>query len=117
MKTTCELKTINDRAVVMAHQNGAIIYVNRAFNKLFGWAEGEIIGHPLNVIIPKLLQDAHNMGFARFLLTEKPTLLGQALPLVARKKNNAEFKIELTIFAEKEADQWIFGSTIRPITE
>ncbi len=117
MKTMNELKEIDDVAVVFASQSGTITYANRAFNQLFGWAEGEIISHPLDVIIPKLLQDAHNLGFARFLSTEQPTLLGQPLSLTARKKDETGFKIELTLFAEKKADQWIFGSTIQPIAE
>ena len=102
---------------ILADREGFITYVNKPFVDTFGWEEKEIIGKPLTVIIPKNLHDAHHMGFSRFLMTEKPTLLEKPLKLLAVKKSGEEFNSEHVIIAEQTEGEWVFGATIRPLND
>ena len=101
--------------VVIADHQGFITYINDAFEGAFGWKKSEIVGKPLTVIIPKTLHDSHHMGFSRFLMTGKPTLLDQPLTLKAVTKKGREFESEHYIIAEQNHGQWVFGATIRPL--
>ena len=112
--TLDELRREQEHAVVLANSQGQIIAVNTPFSKLFGWAEAEIVGKPLTVIIPRNLHDAHHLGFSRFVTTGRPTLLNQALDLKAVTREGREFDAEHFIVAEKDGDQWVFGARIRP---
>ena len=85
------LELDSSKAVIIADQHGLIIYVNLAFEQLFGWMADEVVGQSLLVIIPTSLHDAHNLGFSRFLNTETPTLLGKPLDLPAITKEGVEF--------------------------
>ena len=102
---------------VIANEQGIITDINKVFETVFGWEKSEAIGKPLTIIIPKNLQDAHHLGFSRFITSGKPTLLNKPLSLRTITKNGEEFDAEHYIVAEKENDKWIFGATIRPLKE
>jgi PAS domain S-box-containing protein len=84
------------------------------FEKTWGWKKEELVGQTLTTIIPANLKDAHHMGFSRFLLTGKPTILNQALELVMVLADGEEVLAEHFIIAEKIDNKWAFGATIRP---
>lgn len=109
-----ELKQEENDPVVFADQRGLVTHVNRSFQTVFGWSDEEIVGKPLTVIIPGNLQDAHQLGFSRFLTTGKPTLLNRPLRLKAVTKGGREFDAEHFITAERADGQWVFAARIRP---
>lgn len=115
MKTIKELMDKNDIPVVIADHNGFITYINKDFEKAFGWSKDEIVGKPLKIIIPKNLHDAHNLGFSRFITTSMSKIMNKPLNLKAVTKDGHEIDSEHFIIAEKENDKWIFGATIRPL--
>ena len=115
MKTIEELKGEKDLPMVLADEQGLITYVNVMFQKVFGWQSNEVVGRPLTTIIPPNLRDAHHMGFSRFLVTGKPTLLNQPLKLKAIKKDGTIFDAEHFIVAERIKNNWVFGATIQPL--
>ena len=117
MKTIDQMKQEAGVPVVTGNHEGIITYVNEDFERVFGWKSQEIIGKPLTSIIPRNLHDAHHLGFSRFLMTGKPTLLNQPLKLKAVTKEGREFDAEHVILAEKHQGQWIFAATIRPLDE
>lgn len=112
-----ELEQERTSAVVLANADGFIVYVNSAFEALFGWRAEEIVGRPLTTIIPKSLHDSHHLGFSRFLMTEQPTLLGRPLKLRAVTKDGHEFAARHLILAEKRDGKWIFGALIQRLGE
>ena len=103
-------------AVVVDHQ-GLITLVNPRFEEIFGWQRSEIVGRPLAIIIPKSLRDAHHLGFARFLMTGTPTLLGRPITLPAVAKDGRIFDAEHVILAEEREGRWVFAATIRPLDQ
>ena len=100
---------------VAADQDGIITAVNAPFERVFGWSRAEIVGRPLTTIIPRSLRDAHNLGFSRFLTTQRPTLLDRPLRLKTIDKNGREFDGEHRILAERRGAGWIFAASIRPV--
>lgn len=112
-----ELKLEENVPVVMADQNSHIIYVNHKFEEVFKWSSNEVLGKPLTIIIPHNLHDAHNLGFSRFLTTEKSVILNQTLELKAIDKNGVIFSAEHFIQSEKHDGSWIFAATIRPLED
>lgn len=115
MKTIDDIRNETNVPMVIADEKGLILGVNQPFETLFGWKKTEIIGMPLITIIPKSLHDAHHLGFSRFLLSGKPTLMGKPLKLKAVTKDGKEFDAEHYITAGKENDTWLFGATIKAL--
>ena len=114
MKTIDEIKHETELPAVIANHRGLITFVNERFEEAFGWRNNEIIGKPLTVIIPQRLHDSHHLGFSRFVMTGKPTLLNKPLKLKAITKEGQEFDSEHVIIAEQQQGEWIFGATIQP---
>lgn len=110
-----ELKAEQAVPTIFADSLGMVVHVNGAFEKTFGWTAAEIRGKPLSVIIPRRFHDAHHLGFSRFLMTAKPTLMDKPLRLKAVTRDGREFDSEHLILAEKTAGGWLFGASIRPL--
>ena len=117
MQTIDALKRLTDVPVITADEQGLITYVNPRFEQVFGWGLKEITGKPLTTIIPTNLHDAHHLGFSRFLTTGAPTLLNQPLTLKAATKAGAIFDAEHLIVAEQRNGRWVFGASIRPLSQ
>lgn len=103
--------------VLIANHPGLITHVNSAFENTFGWCRNELVGCPLTTTIPPVFQDAHNLGFSRFVSTGKARLLGQVVKLSVLNKLGRESPAEYSIIAEKQSDQWVFGATFRCQTD
>jgi PAS domain S-box-containing protein len=117
MLTIDALKAETRIPVIIVDHDGIIIHINQMFEKTWGWKKDVLIGKTLTTIIPVNLVDAHHMGFSRFLLTGKPTILNQALELKILKMDGKEVGAEHFIIAEKISGKWVFGASIKPLEE
>lgn len=101
--------------VIITDKEGFITYINDAFNSVYGWTAEEIIGLPLEVIIPHSLHDSHRLSFSRFVMTEKAKILNHPLLLKTVTKAGVEVESEHFITAEKRGGDWFFAATISPL--
>ena len=115
MTTISELKCKTDVPVLITDHQGLIIYINEPFKEVFGWSFDEIFGKLLITVIPKSYQDSHNLGFARFAMTEQSRVLDHPLQLMAVTKDGREILSEHFITAEQQDGQWFFGAMLRPL--
>ena len=115
MLTIDALKAETAVPVIIVDHEGTITQINRAFESTWGWKKEKLVGKTLATIIPGNLRDAHHMGFSRFLLSGKPTILNQALELVIVLADGSEAAAEHFIIAEIIEDNWVFGATIKPL--
>jgi len=115
MLTIDSLKAETTVPVVIVDHEGTIVHINQMFEKIWGWQRDALIGQTLTTIIPDNLKDGHHMGFSRFSVTGKPTILHQALELLIRQADGKEAAAEHFIIAEKINGNWVFGATIKPL--
>jgi len=108
-----EIRAVEDIPVIVTDDEGIVTYVNAQFEKELGWSADEALGESVTMVIPENLRDAHNMGFSRFLATEKPTLLEQKISLKTVNKSGEEFDAEHFIIAEKIDGDWQFAASIK----
>jgi len=117
MLTIEALKAKTDSPVIVVDHDGIIVHINQIFEKTWGWQKEVLIGQTLTTIIPDNLPDAHIMGFSRFLLTGKPTILNQPVELLILRADGKEAAAEHFITAEKIKGNWVFAATITPLEE
>ena len=115
--TISALKNETALPVVIINHKSFVIYVNRAFEALFGWRSEEMIGETITMIIPEEMRDAHHLGFSRFITTGEARIMNQSLKLAAVNRAGEQFDAEHYIVAEKIDDQWQIGATIRPLSK
>lgn len=109
-----ELLRQNNKPIITADDQGLITFVNQKFESTYLWSSAQLIEKLLITIIPSTLHDAHNMGFSRFLTTEKPTLMGKPLKLAIVKGDGSECIATHTIYGKKKEGRWVFLATIEP---
>ncbi|MCM4082621.1 PAS domain-containing sensor histidine kinase [Paractinoplanes hotanensis] len=77
---------------------GVVTGWNAAAERLFGYPAGEAEGRPVaDLIIPGRFASAHAAGLARMHSGGMSTLVGKRVELCARKRDGAEFPIEMSL--------------------
>jgi len=117
MLTIDALKAETAIPAIIVDHDGTIVHINEVFEETWGWQKDQLVGESLTTIIPDNLRDAHHMGFSRFALTGKPTILNQALELIILKADGQETPAEHYIIAEEIDGNWVFGATIKPLDD
>ncbi len=124
-RLTRELKICEDRyrslmetsvdAIVTTDDRDRILTWNKGAQHLFGHGP-EIVGQPVERIIPERYQKAHQDGMKRFLKTGRKQIIGQTVELQALRKDGTEVPVELSLSTWKGDGRPIFGAIIRDIS-
>ncbi|MBP1857423.1 putative bifunctional diguanylate cyclase/phosphodiesterase [Rhizobium herbae] len=96
---------------------GLIEFVNRAALCLFGYSHDEMIGRPIDIIIPDRFRGAHHAGLARVLAGGSTKLIGKTVEVVARKKDQTEVPIEISLSIWNDERGVGMGAIIRDISD
>lgn len=85
-------------AVITIDERGAVIEFSEAAEHMFGYSRDEALGQSIGeLIVPEAMRAQHESGFRRYSEKGEPRVLGQRLELQAKRKNNSEFPVELTL--------------------
>jgi len=103
--------------IVAIDESGKIVSWNPAATLIFGYEKNEIIGKPLEIIIPPRFRDAHNKGIHRVATTGEKRIIGSTVELAALKKDGSEFPIELSLGSWKKGEKIYFSAIIHDISD
>lgn len=104
-------------AVISINGAGEIIQWNRGAEKMFGYAENEALGKPVDLLIPRRYEKNHRIGLARAAAGGPYRLVGKTAILEGLRKDGSEFPLELSLAAWEEGGKTYFTGIIRDITE
>lgn len=114
------LKAIFDAAVdgiIIINSRGVIEEVNPASCKLFGYAENEIIGNNVSMLMPVKDSIQHNKYIQNYHDTGKGQIIGIGREVKGKKKDGEEFPFWLAVIEVKLEDRVIFTGFIHDLTE
>ncbi|MDK9715389.1 MAG: PAS domain S-box protein [Sulfuritalea sp.] len=104
-------------AIITADSLGTIIKWNKGAERLFGYTEAEIIGHPLTRLMPQRFRNQHSAGMHRVRVGGEPKIMGKPIELIGLRNNGNEFPLELSLAQWQIAEDRFFTGVIRDITE
>lgn len=84
-------------AIVAAGPDGSILLWNRAAERMFGYSEGEALGHSLDLIIPERFRDRHWEGYREVMRTGKTRYGTEVLRVPAVHKDGRRLSIAFTV--------------------
>ena len=96
--------------IVISNGDGIIEEVNSKTEQLFGFEQGELIGRPVECLMPDSLVEKHIKHRAGFYAQPFSRAMGAGLDLVGRKKNGDLFPIEIGLSYSHNRDSRVFGN-------
>ncbi|MGD0766539.1 MAG: PAS domain S-box protein, partial [Dehalococcoidia bacterium] len=110
------VETASD-AIICADSSGHIVLWNRSAESMFGYSATEAVGQPVTLIMPERFHEAHRNGLKRFLETGKARVIGHTVEMSGRRRDGAEFPVELSLATWKSKEETFFAGIIRDISE
>lgn len=104
-------------ALLMADQDGRISLVNRNTETLFGYSRSELIGEPLELLIPQRFRVPHAVQVSTYLEAPTQRRMGAGRDLFGRRKNATEMPIEIGLNPIRTAEGVFTLASIIDITE
>ncbi|WP_372791225.1 EAL domain-containing protein [Paraconexibacter sp.] len=103
-------------AMVIVGQDGRIVLANTQTLRLFGYSRVDLVGQPVEVLIPERLRDGHAAHRDAYGSDPHSRPMGAGLELFARRKDGAEVPVEISLSPLDTADGRLVSAAIRDVS-
>jgi two-component system sensor kinase FixL len=110
------LATVPD-AMVVIDKHGAMTSFSAAAERLFGWAEDEVIGRNVRMLMPEPYRGDHDGYLARYFATGERRVIGLGRIVVGQRRDGSTFPMELSVGEAKTGGTRFFTGFVRDLSE
>lgn len=104
-------------AIIIVNGEGIIQIVNAQTEKMFGYSRGELVGGPVEILVPQSAHGKHAKHRAAYSHAPRPRSMGAGLNLHGRRKDGSEFPVEISLSPLETAEGTLISSSVRDVTE
>jgi PAS domain S-box-containing protein len=104
-------------AIIVSDPEGKIAEVNGQVQKCFGYERAELLGQPVENLIPERFRRAHPAHRADYNAQPRTRQMGIGLELYGRRKDGAEFPVDIMLSPVNTAGGKFVLSVIRDLSE
>lgn len=104
-------------SMVIVDARGAIVFANSQTQKLFGYTAAELLGQPVEVLVPERFRGIHAQDRHDYQSEPRVRPMGAGLRLYGRRKDGSEFPVEISLSPVKIDGSAYVTSAIRDVTE
>jgi PAS domain S-box-containing protein len=104
-------------AMVIVDDRGQMVMINAQTEKLFQYERQELLGQPVEVLMPERFRDQHRGYVFDYFANARARPMGLGMELYAQRKDGSEFPVEISL-APLETKQGLLASAaIRDVTD
>jgi PAS domain S-box-containing protein len=104
-------------AIAVIDASGRIVLANAQTEGLFGYTAHELLGAPVDLLLPERLRAAHVAHRATYRVGPRTRPMGDGLDLVGRRKDGTEFPVEISLSPVATDDGMLITAIVRDVTE
>lgn len=103
--------------IVIVDAGGRILLVNQRTEDLFGYDRGDLLGKPVETLLPEPVRDVHRAHRTRYRAEPRVRAMGGGLELRGRRSDGREFPVEISLSPlHSDAGTFVIA-TVRDVTE
>ncbi len=103
--------------IITIDERGLIESFNLAAERIFGFKAAEVIGENVSILMPSPHRERHDSYLSNYRHTGHAKIIGIGREVVGRRKDGAEFPMDLSVSEVRLAERRLFTGFIRDITE
>ena len=104
-------------AMVMVSEDGRIVLANVQVEKVFGYGRAELVGQPLETLIPERFRVEHSTHRKHFAGAPRTRAMGAGRELFGRRKDGSEVPVEIGLYPIRTAEGLFVVASVIDITE
>ena len=103
--------------LLLSDSEGRLVLVNSQIEALFGYRRGELLGKPVEILVPEAKRKRHHGHRQQFALEPRHRPMGIGLTLAGRRKGGREFPVEVSLRPLTTGQDTWTVATVRDATE
>lgn len=109
---------ISAAAVISTNEHHRITLYNRAAESMFGYTAADVMGQPLEILIPERYREVHSLHVRRFARSGQDNMLmSQRRPLPGLRKNGTEFLMNASLSQLEVGGEKVFTVICNDVTQ
>ncbi len=103
--------------IIVCDREGAIMLVNAQTERMFGYARADLLGKPIEILIPERLRGRHPAHVRGYTGAPRSRPMGTGLELSGRRKDGTEFPVEISLSPIQVDQGTLFSAAIRDVSD
>ncbi|MDQ3897503.1 MAG: PAS domain S-box protein [Actinomycetota bacterium] len=104
-------------AMVIVGAEGTIVLVNRQTEQMFGYGRDELVGQPVETLVPEQFRPRHASHRSGFAHSPQARPMGAGLELFGVRRDGTEFPVEISLSPLETDEGLLVSAAVRDITE
>lgn len=104
-------------ALITVNESGVVVLANSQTKQLFGYAQEELLGQPIELLVPQAMRHSHAQLRQQYVADPQVRSMGHGRELYAQRKDGSSFIAEISLSPLKTPQGLLVTAAIRDVTE